>query len=162
MIERFPITRNGYEKLKKEIENLKNKERPNVIRAIATAREHGDLSENAEYKAAKENQSFVEGRIKDLESKLSRAEIIDIEKMSDKTVKFGAAVTIVDCDTEEEMTYYIVGEYEADASRNLISVSAPLAKALIGKEIGDEAKLIAPSKTKFYEITNIEYKNLDA
>ena len=139
------------------MKNLKLVERPNVIAAIAEARSLGDLSENAEYHYAKDKQGFIEGRIKELESKLSRAEIIDITKLSGTNVKFGATVVIYDTATEEEITYKIVGIDEADVSKGLLSVEAPLARVLIGKEKGDEVTLKTPSGKKIYEIVEIKY-----
>lgn len=161
---KFPITQKGFVKLEQEIKQLKHVERPAIIDAIATAREFGDLSENAEYHAAREKQSFIEGRILDLEDKLSRAEIIDITKLSGSgspTVKFGAGVKLLDDDTEEETEYYIVGEYEADITKKMISIRSPLAKALIGKSIGDIVEVSTPGGFKAYEILNIVYKDID-
>jgi transcription elongation factor GreA len=158
---KFPITQKGYEKLEQEIKQLKYTDRPAIIEAIATAREFGDLSENAEYHAAREKQSFMEGRILDLEDKFSRADVIDISKLSNDSVKFGAAVELIDDDTEEECIYHIVGEYEADISKRRISTKSPLAKALIGKKVGDVADVYTPKGSKTYEITNILLKELE-
>lgn len=161
MISRFPITQKGYDKLIKELKSLKYNDRQLVIEAIATARDHGDLSENAEYHAAKEKQGFIEGTIKDLESKASRAEIIDPQSMSGDIVKFGATVILANTDNDQESTYHIVGDYEADVKKNLISISAPIAKALIGKSVGDLIKINTPNNTKEYEIIDIKYISFD-
>lgn len=155
-MEKIPMTRAGHTALDAELKNLKSVERPAVIRAIAEAREHGDLSENAEYHAARERQSFVEGRVKEIESLLSRAEVIDPSKFTG-SVKFGATVTLVDSDTDEERTYQIVGEAEADIERNLLNIRSPLARALIGKDVGDTAEVRTPGGEKSYEILNIRY-----
>ena len=156
-MEKVHMTPQGYQVLEDELKNLKFVERPNVIAAISEARSHGDLSENAEYHYAKEKQGFIEGRIKELESKLSRAEIIDITKLSGSNVKFGSTVEIYDTATEEEITYKIVGIDEADVKKGLLSMDSPLARALIGKEKGDEVTLRTPSGEKIYEIVNIKY-----
>ncbi len=150
------MTRAGHAALDDELRALKSVERPAVIRAIAEAREHGDLSENAEYHAARERQSFVEGRIKELESILSLAEVIDPSKLSG-SIKFGATVTVIDDDSEEEKTYQIVGEAEADIERGLLNIRSPLARALIGKDVGDTAEVRTPGGEKSYEILNIRY-----
>lgn len=150
------MTRAGHAALDQELKTLKTVERPAVIRAIAEAREHGDLSENAEYHAARERQSFVEGRIKELESILSLAEVIDPASLSG-AVKFGATVTLVDDDTEEERTYQIVGEAEADIERGLLNIRSPLARALIGKTEGDTVEVRTPGGEKSYEILSIRY-----
>lgn len=155
-MEKIPMTRAGHSALDDELKQLKSVERPAVIRAIAEAREHGDLSENAEYHAARERQSFVEGRIKELESVLSLAEIIDPSRFTG-TVKFGATVTLVDDDTEEKRTYQIVGEVEADIERGLLNIRSPLARALIGKDVGDTAEVRTPGGEKSYEILDIRY-----
>jgi len=155
-MEKIPMTRAGHGALDSELRHLKSVERPSVIRAIAEAREHGDLSENAEYHAAREKQSFVEGRIKELESLLSRAEVIDPSKFTG-TVKFGATVSVVDADTDEEKTYQIVGEAEADIERGLLNIRSPLARALIGKDVGDTAEVRTPGGEKSYEILKIQY-----
>lgn len=157
---KFPITKKGLEKLEQEIKYLKHVERPNIIQAIATAREFGDLSENAEYHAARERQSFVEGRIIELEDKLARAEVIDIAKLSGKNVKFGATVTLIDDETDEELVYQIVGEYEADLAKKRISIMSPIAKALIGKTIGDIVEVVTPKGAKSYEIIDVEYMDI--
>lgn len=158
-MDKFPITQQGYDKLEQEIKQLKHVERPAIIEAIATAREFGDLSENAEYHAAREKQSFIEGRILDLEDKFSRAEIIDTSKLSTDSVKFGATVKVIDDDTEEESTYHIVGEYEADITKKRISTKSPLAKALIGKSIGDIVEVTTPKGGKAFEIVEISFQN---
>lgn len=152
------MTAVGYDRLEKELKNLKTVERPAVIEAIAEARAHGDLSENAEYSAAKEKQSFIEGRIQELEAVTSRAEIIDIKTLKSDTVKFGATVTVVDEDTEEELTYQIVSEYEADITRKLISLTAPIGRALIGKKEGSSVEVQSPKGLRNYEILKVEYK----
>lgn len=155
-MEKIPMTRAGHVALDEELKTLKSVERPAVIRAIAEAREHGDLSENAEYHAAREKQSFVEGRIKELESILSLAEVIDPAKLSG-SIKFGATVTVVDEDSDEERTYQIVGETEADIERGLLNIKSPLARSLIGKDVGDTAEVRTPGGEKSYEIVNIRY-----
>ncbi len=156
-MEKFPLTKQGFEMLEQELKNLKGVERPNIIAAIAEARSHGDLSENAEYSAAKEKQSFIEGRIQDLEAVLSRAQIIDVATVKTSIVRFGATVVVVDEDTDEEKSYQIVGDYEADIEKNKISLSSPLAKALIGKEVGDEVEYTAPAGRKSFEILEVSY-----
>lgn len=150
------MTRAGNAALDSELKTLKSVERPAVIKAIAEAREHGDLSENAEYHAARERQSFVEGRIKELEATLSRAEVIDTAALSG-TIKFGATVTLVDEDTDEERTYQIVGEAEADIERGLLNIRSPLARALIGKDEGDSVEVRTPGGEKSYEVLSIRY-----
>lgn len=155
-MEKIPMTRAGYDVLDEELKSLKSVERPAVIKAIAEAREHGDLSENAEYHAAREKQSFVEGRIKELESILSRAEVIDPLKLSG-SIKFGATVTLVDEDTEEERTYKIVGEHEADLERGLLNIKSPLARALIGKDEGDSVEVRTPGGERSYEILSVRF-----
>ena len=150
------MTRAGFTALDDELKVLKTVERPAVIRAIAEAREHGDLSENAEYHAAREKQSFIEGRIKELEGMLSLADVIDPSKLSG-AVKFGATVTVVDEDTDEEKTYQIVGEAEADIERGLLNIRSPLARALIGKDEGDSVEVKTPGGEKSYEILSIKY-----
>jgi len=152
------MTAVGYDRLEKELKNLKLVERPAVIEAIAEARAHGDLSENAEYSAAKEKQSFIEGRIQELEAVTSRAEVIDIKTLKSDTVKFGATVTVVDEETEEELTYQIVSEYEADINRKLISLTAPIGRALIGKKEGQSVEVQSPKGMRNYEILKVEYK----
>ena len=156
-MEKIPMTRAGYDQLDEELRELRAVERPAVIRAIAEAREHGDLSENAEYHAAREKQSFIEGRIKELEMIISRAEVIDPAKLSG-SVKFGAKVTVVDEDTDEEKTFQLVGEQEADLERGLLNVRSPLARALIGKDEGDSVEVTTPGGLKSYEILSIRYE----
>lgn len=156
-MERFPITAKGHEMLLDEIKHLKSVERPKVIQEIATARELGDLSENAEYHAAREKQSFIEGKILDLEDKLARSEIIDISKLSGDTIKFGATVYLYDEDADKDQVYVIVSDYEADLTKGYISLFSPLARAAIGKKIGDNFDVVTPRSTKTYEITNIQY-----
>lgn len=156
-MEKFPITATGCARMEAELKQLKTVDRPSVIQAIAEARAHGDLSENAEYSAAREKQSFIEGRIKELEAKVSRAEIIDIKSLSGDTVKFGATVTIVDVDTEEESTYQIVSEYEADLKAKRISMTAPIARALIAKKKGDTIEVATPGGTRSYEILKVQF-----
>ncbi|MGR3570303.1 transcription elongation factor GreA [Brevirhabdus sp.] len=154
---KIPITRAGYSALEKELKTLKSVERPAIIKAIAEAREHGDLSENAEYHAAREKQSFIEGRVKELEAILSRADVIDPSKLSG-AIKFGAKITLIDEDTEEEKTYHIVGEPEADIERGKLNIASPLARALIGKEEGDSVDVRTPGGTRSYEVLRIEYE----
>ena len=158
-MERFPITIKGYAKLLEEVKLLKSVERPKVIQDIATARELGDLSENAEYHAAREKQSFIEGRIMDLEDKVARAEVIDTSKLSGNTVKFGATLHLIDEATEETFVYIIVGDYETDISKGFISLSSPIAKALIGKTLGESVEVLTPKAVRSYEIAKIEYIN---
>ena len=150
------MTRAGYAALNGELKTLKTVDRPTVIKAIAEARENGDLSENAEYHAAREKQSFVEGRIKELESILSRAEVIDPARLSG-AIKFGATVTLVDEDSDEERTYQIVGETEADIERGLLNIRSPLARALIGKGEGDSVDVRTPGGEKSYEVVSVRY-----
>jgi len=157
-MERIPMTAEGHAALQAELKVLKSVERPSIIAAISEARSHGDLSENAEYHAAKEKQSFIEGRISELDDKLARADVIDVSKLSGVKVRFGATVTIADVDTEEEQTYKIVGEDEADVKQGKISVTSPIARALIGKEEGDEAEVAAPAGARAYEIVKVVYK----
>ncbi|MCK5812652.1 MAG: transcription elongation factor GreA, partial [Cocleimonas sp.] len=156
---RPPVTAKGSERLKAELVRLKGVDRPRIVKDIATAREHGDLKENAEYHAAREQQGFCEGRIQELESSLSMAQVIDVESLDvgDRVV-FGATVTLEDVDTEEEVIYQIVGDIEADIKENRIAVSSPIARALIGKEDGDIAVVIAPNGNREYEIIGVEYK----
>jgi transcription elongation factor GreA len=157
-VKRVPITAVGAEKLREEIRTLKTESRPAVIRAISEARAHGDLKENAEYHAAKEQQAFIEGRIRELELLLSTAEIIDVLRLvGTKKIVFGATVDLVDEDDGREIRYRIVGEYEADMKSGLISIASPLARALIGREEGDLVSMIAPGGERNYEIIRIEY-----
>ena len=151
------MTAGGYAALDEELKNLKSVERPAIIQAIAEAREHGDLSENAEYHAAKEKQSFIEGRIVELEDKLSRADVIDLTKVKGDRIVFGATVTVIDVDTEDESTYQIVGEAEADIDNGRLNMKSPLARALIGKEEGDQVDVKTPGGTRSYEILSVKY-----
>ena len=155
-MDKIPLTRKGHSALNDELKNLKSVERPAVIRAIAEAREHGDLSENAEYHAAREKQSFIEGRVKELEGILSLAEVFDPTTLSG-SIKFGATVEIVDEDTDEEKTYQIVGEAEADIERGLLNIKSPLARALIGKDEGDSVEVRTPGGEKSYEVLSVSY-----
>ncbi|KIT16434.1 transcription elongation factor GreA [Jannaschia aquimarina] len=157
-MDKVPMTPRGIAALEKELKHLKSEERPAIIKAIAEAREHGDLSENAEYHSAREKQGFIEGRIKELEGLISLAEVIDPAKMQGDTIKFGATVTLIDEDTEEEKTYQIVGEPEADIENGLLNIRSPLARALIGKEEGDSVEVRTPGGTRDYEITAVAYK----
>ncbi len=156
-MEKFPITKHGYLALQDEVKHLKHNERPAITKAIAEARELGDLSENAEYHAARERQSFVEGRIQELEDKTARSEIIDISKLSGNKVKFGATVHLHDHDTNKAKTYKILGEYEADVDQGIISIVSPLARALIGKSVGEEVEVKTPKGSKSYEIKSVEF-----
>ena len=157
-MERIPMTAKGYARLQDELKVLKTVERPEAIRAIERAREHGDLSENAEYHAARERQSFIEGRLAELEDKTRRAEVIDVSKLSGKTIKFGATVTVADADTDEETSYQIVGSDESDINKGLLSVTSPLARALIGKKTGDVVEVTTPGGGKSYEILKVRFK----
>ena len=157
-MEKFPMTIGGYEKLQAELKKLKNDERPAVIQAIAEARAHGDLSENAEYHAAKDRQGWIEGQILELEDKFTRAEVIDVSKLDGNDVKFGATITLVDEDTEEEKIWQIVGDLEADVKERKISVSSPIARAVIGKEQGDSVEVAAPGGTRTFEIAKVKYQ----
>ncbi|EKE74026.1 transcription elongation factor GreA [Gallaecimonas xiamenensis] len=155
----FPMTQAGADKLREELKYLKTVRRPQIIDAIATARELGDLKENAEYHAAREQQSFCEGRIQEIEGKLGNAQIIDVTKMTNNgKVIFGATVTLLNLDTEDEVTYRIVGDDEADIKQNLISVSSPIARALVGKQLDDVVAVQTPSGVKEYEITDVQYR----
>ncbi len=156
-MDKVPVTSGGYARMEEELKTLKTVERPAVIQAIAEARAHGDLSENAEYHAAREKQSFIEGRIKELEDKVARADVIDVSLLSGVHVKFGATVKVVDEETDEEATYQIVGDYEADLTRGLLSISAPISRALIGKSIGDSVEVSTPKGVKYYEILLVKY-----
>jgi len=157
-MKKTPMTARGAEKLREELQALKSVERPKVIQAIAEARAHGDLKENAEYHAAREQQSFIEGRIAEIEGKISHAEIIDVTKLNaNGRVVFGATVDIVNVETDEEFTYQIVGDDEADIKANLISINSPVARALIGRQEGEEIVVRAPSGDKEYEILEIRY-----
>jgi transcription elongation factor GreA len=155
---KIPMTLEGYSRLQDELKRLKTTERPNIIKAIAEARDHGDLSENAEYHAARERQGFIEGRIMELEDKIARTEVIDVSKLSGKVVKFGARVTLADEDTDEEQTFQIVGEDEADVSQGLLSITSPLARALIGKGKGDSVEVSTPRGAKSYEVVKVAFR----
>jgi transcription elongation factor GreA len=158
MIEKVPMTLSGFENLENELRHLKGTERPAVVKAIAEAREHGDLSENAEYHAARERQSFIEGRVQELEDKISRAEVIDVSKLSGKIVMFGATVTLNDDDNDDEVTYQIVGQDESDIKVGRLSITAPLARALIGKTVKDRVEVSTPKGSKSYEILKVAFK----
>jgi transcription elongation factor GreA len=156
-IEKIPMTAAGYQRLQVELQHLKTVERPSIIQAIAEARLHGDLSENAEYHTARERQGFIEGRIAELENKLPRVEVIDIPKHKGDRIVFGATITLVDVDTNKESIYQIVGDDESNVDQGLLSVSAPLARGLIGKSQGDEVEVITPNGSKAYEILKVEF-----
>jgi transcription elongation factor GreA len=158
MIQKIPMTARGYADLEAELKRLKSVERPAVIKALSEAREHGDLSENAEYHAARERQSFVEGRVMELEDKLSRAEVIDVSKLGGDQVKFGATVTLADEETDEESTYQIVGPDESDVNNGRLSITSPLARALIGKRVGDSVEVTTPSGSKSYEVITVVFE----
>lgn len=157
-MEKFPITRAGYQKLESDLKKLKNEERPAVIQAIAEARAHGDLSENAEYHAAKDRQGWIESQILELEDKFTRAEVIDVTKLNGDTVKFGATITLIDEDSEEEKIWQIVGDFEADVKDRKISVSSPIARAVIGKSQGESVEVAAPGGARTFEIAKVEYR----
>ncbi len=153
----YLITKAGFEKMEAELKNLKNVERPAIITAIADAREHGDLKENAEYHSAKEKQGFIEGRIMDFEDKIARANIIDPAKIDEDTIRFGATVKLIDDDTEKEITYQIVSDYEADVKAGKISIISPFARQLLGKEADDSVEIKTPNGSKFYSIIEVNY-----
>ncbi|HUC63256.1 MAG TPA: transcription elongation factor GreA [Alphaproteobacteria bacterium] len=157
-MEKMPITLEGLNRLQEELKRLKSIERPSVIKALEEARTHGDLSENAEYHAARERQSFIEGRVAELEDKIRRAEVIDPTKLTGKAVKFGATVDLVDVDTDEEVTYVIVGAEESDITSGKLSVLSPLARGLIGKEVGETVEVPTPRGSKVYEILKVRFK----
>ena len=157
MVEKVPMTTAGHIALEEELKRRQQIERPRIIQQIAEARAHGDLSENAEYHAAKEAQSHNEGRVAELEDKIARAEVIDVTKLSGKTIKFGAIVTLVDEDTEEERRYQIVGEMEADVKSGRVSITSPIARALIGKGVGDTVEVTTPSGGKSYEVLKVAF-----
>jgi transcription elongation factor GreA len=157
-MEKNPITPEGYGKLREELHNLRSVERPKVIQMIATAREHGDLSENAEYHAARDKQSFIEGRVKELETKLALAEVIDPTKLSGTRVAFGATVKLSNTQTEEECAYRLVGADEADLAAGSISITSPLARSLLGKEVGDEVKVRMPGGERTYEVLDVAFR----
>ncbi len=155
---KIPMTADGYARLAEELRQLKAVARPEVIRAISAAREHGDISENAEYHAARDRQSFIEGRLAELEDKISRAEIIDVAKLTGKHVKFGATVTLIDEDTDEKAVYQIVGEDEADIKSKRLAITSPLARELVGKSVGDTVEVTTPGGSKSYEISKVAFK----
>lgn len=157
-MDKVPMTLDGFSRLEEELKRLKSEERPEIIKAIAAAREHGDLSENAEYHAARERQAFVEGRVAELEDKIRRAEIIDVKKLKGKDIKFGATVKLADEDTDEEVTYQIVGEHEADIKSGRLSITSPLARALIAKTAGESVEVTTPNGAKSYEVMSVRYK----
>jgi transcription elongation factor GreA len=156
MIERVPISRMGHDRLKKELENLERRERHDVIRAIEVAREHGDLKENAEYHAAKERQGHVEGRILELKDKLSRAEVIDCSDVNCSRAVFGTVVTMMDLDEDIEVTYQLLGPEESNVGKGVISIQAPLGRSILGKEVGDEVKVVTPGGIREFEILDIK------
>ncbi len=156
-MERIPMTASGFKALEDELNTLKTVERPAIIKMISEARAHGDLSENAEYHAAKERQAFIEGRVIELEDQISRADVIDVAKLTGSSIKFGATVTLVDEDTDEERRYQIVGDHESDAKRGRISISSPIARALIGKHKGDTVEVTAPGGARSYEVLKVEF-----
>ncbi|HEY7765346.1 MAG TPA: transcription elongation factor GreA [Aestuariivirgaceae bacterium] len=157
-MDKVPMTATGHQAILDEIKHLKSVERPRIIKLITEARAHGDLSENAEYHAAKDQQGWIEARVAELEDKVSRAEVIDVTKLSGDTVKFGAFVALVDEDSDEESVYQIVGEFEADVKKGKISVTSPIARAIIGKKKGDSVEVMTPGGGKSYEIVRIRYK----
>ncbi|WP_438278682.1 transcription elongation factor GreA [Nitrobacter sp.] len=158
MVDKVPMTRGGHAALADELKKRQSVDRPRIIEQISEARSHGDLSENAEYHAAKEEQSHNEGRIAELEDKLARADIIDVSKLSGDTIKFGATVTLIDEDTDKKAVWQIVGEAEADAKKGRISITSPLARALIGKKKGSSVEVVAPGGAKAYEIAKVEWR----
>jgi transcription elongation factor GreA len=158
MVDKIPMTHAGYVALENDLKHRQQVERPRIIQQIAEARSHGDLSENAEYHAAKEQQSHNEGVINELEDKLARADVIDVSKLSGDTIKFGATVTLIDEDTDQKKVWQIVGEPEADAKKGRISITSPLARALIGKKKGASVEVVAPGGAKAYEVTKVEWK----
>ncbi len=157
MTDKMPMTAEGLTNLEEELRHLRSTARPEVIRAIAQAREHGDLSENAEYHAARDRQSFIEGRVGELEDKIARAEVIDVSKLSGKTIKFGAKVTLIDEDTDEKLVYQIVGQDEADVKQGRLAITSPLARALIGKNVGETVEVNTPKGEKAYEIRRVKF-----
>ena len=155
---KIPMTADGFSRLQEELKRLKSIDRPAIIRQIAEARDHGDISENAEYHAARERQGFIEGRLMELEDKIARAEVIDVSKLSGKVVKFGATVTLEDEETEEKAVYQIVGEDEADIAQRRLSVTSPLARALIGKTIGESVEVSTPRGARSYEVVKVAFR----
>lgn len=158
-MEKIPMTSAGHQRLVDELKNLKIQERPNIIKAISEARSHGDLSENAEYHSAKEKQGFIESRIAELEDKISRAEVIDLSKISGNDIKFGATVKLLDDDTDEEKVYQIVGSDESDIAKGFLSITSPLARSLIGKKVNDTVEVRTPGGHKAYTVLNVSYGN---
>lgn len=156
-MDKIPLTKEGYARLEAKLKTLKSVERPTVIRAIAEAREHGDLSENAEYHAARERQSLIEGQIAELEDSLARADVIDVSLLAGKAIKFGARVTLADDDTGDKNTYQLVGQAEADIDRGLLAITSPLARALIGKQKGESVEVVTPKGSKLYEIVKVTF-----
>jgi transcription elongation factor GreA len=156
-MDKVPMTAEGYHALDEDLKRLKTIERPAVIAAIGEARLHGDLSENAEYHAAKDRQGWIEGQIAEIEDKMARAQVIDVSKLSGKQVKFGATVSVIDEDTEEKARYQIVGEHEADVKQGRVSITSPIARAMIGKESGETVEVNTPNGVKAYEITKVEW-----
>jgi transcription elongation factor GreA len=154
---KIPMTADGYNRLQEELRRLKTVDRPAIIRAIAEARDHGDLAENAEYHSARDRQSFIEGRLAEIEDKIARAEVIDVSKLSGSVIKFGAKVTLADDETDEEQTFQIVGEDEADISQGRLSVTSPLARALIGKRTGESVEVATPRGAKSYEVVTVAF-----
>jgi len=154
---KIPMTADGYNRLREELKRLKTVDRPAIIRAIAEARDHGDLAENAEYHSARDRQSFVEGRLAEIEDKIARAEVIDVSKLSGSVIKFGARVTLADEENDEEQTFQIVGEDEADISQGRLSVTSPLARALIGKRTGESVEVATPRGVKSYEVVTVAF-----
>jgi transcription elongation factor GreA len=161
MTNRIPMTSGGYVRLEEELKRLRNDERPAVIKALAEAREHGDLSENAEYHAARERQSFIEGRMLEIEDKLARAAIIDISQQGGSTIQFGAQVKLVDEETDEEVVYQIVGPEEAEIQQGLLSIASPLAKALLGKEAGDSVEVTTPRGVRYFEVLSVDFGEVE-
>ena len=157
-MDKIPMTQEGHAALQEELRNLKQVERPAIVKAIAAAREHGDLSENAEYHAARERQSFIEGRIGELEDATKRAEVIDTSKLRGSTVRFGATVKLADEETDEEIAYQLVGEFEADIQARKISIQSPLGKALIGREVGDTVEVTTPNGVRYFEVVAVRFK----
>ena len=157
-MDKIPMTQEGHAALQEELRNLKQVERPAIVKAIAAAREHGDLSENAEYHAARERQSFIEGRIGELEDATKRAEVIDTSKLKGSTVRFGATVKLANEETDEEISYQLVGEFEADIQARKISIQSPLGKALIGREVGDSVEVTTPNGVRYFEVVAVRFK----
>ena len=157
-MEKAPMTLEGHSRLEEELRHLKSEERPAVIRAIAAAREHGDLSENAEYHAARERQAFIEGRVETIEDLLSRAEVIDVKALRGKVIRFGATVAVVDDETDVKTSYQIVGEHESDVRSGRLSVMSPMARALIGKTVGDAIEVVTPGGVRSYEVVSVRYR----